>query len=142
MSSSLLQLGGNSINDECNTSPLFKRKFFLVTNGGTSQFHNVVHFVPTNPGLLTQNLEEVLTYIDGQLQKTSVAIPAIGTGNPFHYICFNVQFAEFERTCFGKGLMLFQVNERKILNVKSFNPYHPNPEKIDDFDIAGSLGHK
>ena len=22
------------------------------------------------------------------------------------------------------------------------NPYHPNPEKIDDFDIAGSLGHK
>ena len=23
-----------------------------------------------------------------------------------------------------------------------FNPYHPNPEKIDDFDIAGSLGHK
>ena len=23
-----------------------------------------------------------------------------------------------------------------------FNTYHPNPEKIDDFDIAGSLGHK
>ena len=22
------------------------------------------------------------------------------------------------------------------------NPYHPNPQKIDDFDIAGSIGHK
>ena len=27
-------------------------------------------------------------------------------------------------------------------NPMAFNPYHPNPEKIDDFDIAGSLGHK
>ena len=27
-------------------------------------------------------------------------------------------------------------------NFNSINPYHPNPEKIDDFDIAGSLGHK
>ena len=28
------------------------------------------------------------------------------------------------------------------IQFRQFNPYHPNPEKIDDFDIAGSLGHK
>ena len=29
-----------------------------------------------------------------------------------------------------------------LMFANQFNPYHPNPEKIDDFDIAGSLGHK
>ena len=29
---------------------------------------------------------------------------------------------------------------RFMFNV--FNPYQPNPEKIDDFDVACSIGHK
>ena len=31
----------------------------------------------------------------------------------------------------------FSFNDEKLLN-----QYHPNPEKIDDFDVACSIGHK
>ena len=36
------------------------------------------------------------------------------------------------------------ITKRKLAKdvERTLNPYHPNPEKIDDFDIAGSLGHK
>ena len=28
------------------------------------------------------------------------------------------------------------------MKCETINPYHPNPEKIDDFDVACSIGHK
>ena len=39
-------------------------------------------------------------------------------------------------------MFLLKVEKIAAFYVKIVNPYHPNPEKIDDFDIAGSLGHK
>ena len=48
---------------------------------------------------------------------------------------------EVESEQLTKGLSNFiRLNRGNIKVI--FNPYHPNPEKIDDFDIAGSLGHK
>ena len=80
LSSKVLQLGGNSICDECKSNPVFACDDFRVTSGGSSQFDNIVHFVPPKLDLLAKNLESVLVLINDKLQKCSVAIPAIGTG--------------------------------------------------------------
>ena len=35
-----------------------------------------------------------------------------------------------------------KIAEELLISQDDFNPYHPNPEKIDDFDVACSIGHK
>ena len=74
-------MGGNVVKDECESNPVFQAKEYRVTSGGNSQFANIVHFVPTKVDDLAQNLEQVLHLINDNLKRSSVAIPAIGTGN-------------------------------------------------------------
>ena len=73
-------MGGKSISDECNSNPLYQTSEYRVTTGGQSSFSNIVHFVPSKLDLLDLNLEKVLILVDEKLQKSSIAIPAIGTG--------------------------------------------------------------
>ena len=80
LSSKVIKLAGNSVVDESKSNPIFKSDDFCVTSGGTSRFDNIVHFVPPKLDLLAPNLQSVLTLINGKLKKSSVAIPAIGTG--------------------------------------------------------------
>ena len=80
VSSKLIQMGGNSISEECKSNPMLKTADYRVTKGGKTQFQNIVHFVTPNISLLAKKLEEVLVMVNDQLQKSSIAIPAIGTG--------------------------------------------------------------
>ena len=73
-------MGGNSISDECKINPVLKTADYRVTKGGKTQFQNIVHFVTPTIGLLAKKLEEVLIMVNDRLQKSSIAIPAIGTG--------------------------------------------------------------
>ena len=83
LSKKLLQQGGNSISDECKFSPILASQQYRVTTGGSTQFHNIVHFVTPKLNQLAQDLAVVLIMVNDQLKKKSIAIPAIGTGESF-----------------------------------------------------------
>ena len=85
LSSKVLQLAGSSISVECDSNPVYKCNEFRITSGGSSKYDNIVHFVPPTLNLLDKNLESLLVLIDSQLRKSSVAIPAIGTGKTFAF---------------------------------------------------------
>ena len=80
LSAKLVQKGGNSIAAECKNNPLLQSNECRVTSGGSTKFHNIVHFITPNATVLAQNLLNVLNLINDKLQKKSVAIPTIGAG--------------------------------------------------------------
>ena len=84
LSAKLVQKGGNSIVAECKNNPLLQSNECRVTSGGTTKFHNIVHFITPNVNVLAQNLLNVLNLINDKLQKNSVAIPTIGAGMILH----------------------------------------------------------
>ena len=43
---------------------------------------------------------------------------------------------------FKKFVLAYLQHIKKYIAAERFNPYHPNPEKIDDFYVACSIGHK
>lgn len=76
-----MNLAGNAIKTECDSSSVLQNKACRITSGGNSNFKNIVHFItPNNPEDLSKNLEDVLKFMDQNLNVNSVAIPAIGTG--------------------------------------------------------------
>ena len=66
---------------ECKSNPVTTSNECRVTKGGKTHFEFIVHFItPKEVAILAQNLQNVLNLIDNQLMKSSVTIPAIGTG--------------------------------------------------------------
>ena len=63
-----------------------KTKACRITSGGNSTFKNIIHFItPNDTKVLAENLEDVLNFIDKNLNVNSVAIPAIGTGKILNF---------------------------------------------------------
>ena len=81
LSSKLLQLAGHAISDECESNPLYQSNEYRVTSGGNSNFKKIVHYAPSKIEYLSKNVEDILKLIELKLLGSSVAFPAIGTGN-------------------------------------------------------------
>ncbi|CAK8697151.1 unnamed protein product [Clavelina lepadiformis] len=81
LSQKVIAKAGQSVVQECNSKPIYATKHYKVTSGGQLSCKNIVHMVSDQRSKPTANLLKVLEVVDQKLKMSSLALPAIGTGN-------------------------------------------------------------
>ncbi|XP_076815876.1 protein mono-ADP-ribosyltransferase PARP14-like [Clavelina lepadiformis] len=82
LSAKLVAKAGTGIVQECSTNPQYSSTHYRVTSGGGLNCKNVLHLVsPKDAKYVSKSLKTVFEVVEKKLQLSSVAIPAIGTGN-------------------------------------------------------------
>ncbi|XP_076818034.1 uncharacterized protein LOC143463447 [Clavelina lepadiformis] len=82
LSKQMIAKAGPGIVQECNNKPRYSSAQYRVTSGGGLNCKNVLHLVsPKDAKYVSKSLKTAFEVVEKKLQLSSVAIPAIGTGN-------------------------------------------------------------
>ncbi|CAK8697164.1 unnamed protein product [Clavelina lepadiformis] len=79
LSSKLIAKAGQTVVQECASNPCFSTSNCRVTRGGKLSCQYVVHLMANQD--VSKSLQEVFSVVNKQLKCSSLALPAIGTGN-------------------------------------------------------------
>ncbi|CAK8697157.1 unnamed protein product [Clavelina lepadiformis] len=82
LSAKLVAKAGTGIVQECSTNPQYSSTHYRVTSGGGLNCKNVLHLVsPKDAKYVSKSLKTAFEVVEKKLKLSSVAVPAIGTGN-------------------------------------------------------------